>query len=558
MVETKAIHLFFLAGLSVLFLHGCASREEHRSEAEKEAYEIIREKTPEVEDMHGDFSIEPEELDLEEKLPEAPAEIIMEEEKEGFERETGENALLLDLEGALRIGALKSREYQREKEAVFFQALELSSERNRLAPQFFWDLRGETGYDTEQHWSAETSSAPGAEWLLSTGAQLSAELSASAVRFLSGDPRTATSSVFDLTLTQPLLRGGRMSTLEPLTQTERDMVYQLRDFVRYQRDFSVGILSDYYRVLERRRRVQNERVNYENLTRIRERAEALGEAGRVPEMQIDRARQDELSARDNLDDALQSYRRALDDFKRKLGIKPEKRIVAEPADMEALEEFDIEEPPIEREKSLEVALQNRLDLVTSRQEVEDAGRKVEVAAEALEPGLNLVLGATGDTPGNQPLNFAGGTRNTYAALDAELPLERTDERNRYMQTIIEHQRANRNFEDKRDEVVLEVINGWRDFERAVSGYETQRRSVDLARERVESTELLFEAGRATTRDVLDAHEDLLRAQNRLAARLVDFKIASLELERDMDILVITEDGTLEGGAGYNGTNAEPN
>ncbi len=531
----------------VLFTAGC-STDYHRKKADREAYNIIEEKSRTVPGMAEEYSVEHPDTDPLQDLPQAPESVLFHESGGEVPGET----LLLSLEDSLQIAAFNSREYKRRKETVFMNALSLSTERNRFSPQFSWGLKGETGYDSDDNWTAEAGSRPGMNWLLATGARLSADLSTTATRFLSGDTRSAARSVFDLTLTQPLLRDSRIAALEPLTQAERDMIYELRDFMRFQRRFSVGLLEDYYRVLERRQRVDNERVNHENLVRIRERSEALGRAGRIPEMQVDRARQNELSARDNLDQAMQTYRRALDDFKMRLGVPPESPIVLDPGELDLLHELDLPGPPVGREESIDIALENRLDLATIYQREQDAERKVLVAANALKPGLDLVLGTSARTESNQPTNFAGGTQASFARLDAELPFERTHERNTYRRRLLEYDQACRSHTEKRDEVVLEMTNRWREFEQAVSSYEIQERSVKLAQQRVESTEMLFEAGRATTRDVLDAHEDLLRAQNRLAGTLVDLRVSTLKMERDMDILVIDENGQILEGEGYNG------
>jgi outer membrane protein TolC len=149
------------------------------------------------------------------------------------------------------------------------------------------------------------------------------------------------------------------------------------------------------------------------------------------------------------------------------------------------------------------------------------------------------------------MSFGDSSRTGFAALDLDLPLERTSERNIYRRRLVELTQARRAFEQQRDEVVLEVTNRWRDFDRALSSYEIQKRSVALAQKRVESTELLLNAGRAIMRDVLDAREDLLDAQNRASQALVDLRVSTLELERDMDILVVDENGQLQEGAGYN-------
>ena len=67
-------------------------------------------------------------------------------------------------------------------------------------------------------------------------------------------------------------------------------------------------------------------------------------------------------------------------------------------------------------------------------------------------------------------------------------------------------------------------------------------SVDLAEKRVESTTLLLQAGRVTTRDLLDSQDALLGAQNSLTAALVDFAIAKLSFFRDVGILQVKPDG----------------
>ncbi len=537
MNEYRKRILLLFPGVLMLLLS--CSPSHYRRQADSEVHGIIAGKSRDVPGMHEEFSAEYRAIDPLEELPLAPMEAAL----PGSGDEEGEPRLLV-LKDAMHIAAANSREYQNRRESLFLAALSLTGERNRFIPRFFWKLRGSTTYDSEDRWSAGAESGPGAEWLLATGARLSAGLSTTATRFLSGDTTTAARSVFDLTLTQPLLAGSRIAVREPLTQAERDMMYELREFVRYQRRFSVDVVNSYYRVLEQRQRVENQQINFENLVRIRRRAEALGEAGRLPELQVDRARQNELSAREGLDAAHQNYRQALDGFKFRLGIGPETALLLDPAELERLHELDMTPPPSGERESIGVALDNRLDLVTRRERVEDAERKIRVAQNALKPGLNLVLGTSARTQDNRPVDFAGGTQSSFARLEADLPLDRTSERNTYRRRLIEYDRALRDFEEARDGVVLDVLNRRRDLDRAVSSYAIQHRSVELAQARVDSTEMLFDAGRASTTDLLDAHEDLLRVQNALTGTLVDFRVATLELQRDMDILVIDEQGQI--------------
>ncbi len=64
----------------------------------------------------------------------------------------------------------------------------------------------------------------------------------------------------------------------------------------------------------------------------------------------------------------------------------------------------------------------------------------------------------------------------------------------------------------------------------------------MATRRVTSTNLFLEAGRAQIRDLLEAQEALVSAQNARTAALVNYRVAELELQRDMGVLKIDDKG----------------
>ena len=57
--------------------------------------------------------------------------------------------------------------------------------------------------------------------------------------------------------------------------------------------------------------------------------------------------------------------------------------------------------------------------------------------------------------------------------------------------------------------------------------------------------LLWEAGRANTRDLLESQDALLLAENSLTAALVDHTIAKLNFFRDIGVLQVRPDGMWE-------------
>src|SRR5207247_5624988 len=91
----------------------------------------------------------------------------------------------------------------------------------------------------------------GWDLLLVNGARLSIHLLNNFSQFFTGDKREVAATIFQGTLTQPLLRGfGTEIVREPLTQAERNVTYQVRSFERFRRTFAVRVITAYYRVLQ--------------------------------------------------------------------------------------------------------------------------------------------------------------------------------------------------------------------------------------------------------------------------------------------------------------------
>ncbi|NLW50651.1 MAG: TolC family protein, partial [Candidatus Brocadiaceae bacterium] len=220
-------------------------------------------------------------------------------------------------------------------------------------------------------------------------------------------------------------------------------------------------------------------------------------------------------------------------------------LILDPAELSRLTEEGDLAIPLSAERIQELAMAHRLDLLTSGNRVEDAERRLEVTANDLLPGLDLRATMATDTAGNSPTNFQVSRTDYSVGFDLDLPLNKLAARNAFRRALIDVDRARRDHEELRDEVVLGVRSTWRQYERALRSHEIQKRSVELAETRLDSTQMLLKAGRVEARDVLDAQEALVGAQNDLAAALVDYRVARLELARDMDILDVGDRGELK-------------
>jgi len=534
-----------LCGCAVL-TGGCSSAH-YREDADSEVRGIIEEKSASVPGFPSKLTIEQPKEDYLRELPQArPSDLLAAAESPGLQKaKAAPQPLRLTLAKALEIAQKNSRQLQDQGESLYLSALSLTLARYRFAPHLFGTISGRyKNLQTDETVGADTSF--GFNWLLRTGADVGIKLGSTFLEYLTGDPRKAASSLLELTITQPLLKGRGLAARESLTQAERDVLYDLREFVRFRRTFFVGVTSDYYRVLERRQVVENERMNHESLVHARKRAEDMAKEGRLPKFEVDQTRQDELRAQDRLEAARERYQQVLDEFKLKLALPVDAELVLAPEELNRLRAEKIEAGIPPGIAPVEIAIRNRLDLMTAADKLLDAERKVRVALNELKPGLDLVLKSSTDTSsGVKPVDLEFSDSQYTAGLDLELPLDRKSERNEYRKSIIELQKTERNYQELRDRITLDVRGSWRSFHRAQSSYEIQKNSVALAERRVESTTMLLDEGRASTRDMLDARESLLVAQNALTGALVDYRIARLELARDMDTLKVKEDGTLE-------------
>jgi len=495
--------------------------------------------------------------------------------------------LKLSLIQALQVGARNSFEYQTLKEDIFQFALELDLERNEFRNIFAARVEGLASTDTTGDRTisgTEISGAAGWSRKLQSGVQLSTALAIDLANLLTMGGASSLGIAGDATVAVPLLRGsGKHIVREPLTQAERNVIYAIYEFERFKQSFAVEIAREYLGVLRQLDQVANAEDNYSSLIASARRSRRLADAGRLPEIQVDQAIQNELRARNRWISATEAYKASLDSFKNLLGLPPDAEIELDKSELERLaapvsetiaDMADIEpaqtneealpaDAPVEllapsREKAgplemeghaaIELALDNRLDLRVALGEVYDAQRAVVVAADALGAELTLfgaaelgerrsIGSATADNAKLRP------DKGVYSALfTLDLPLERTAERNAYRDSFIFLERAVRNMQILEDRIKLSVRNRLRDLLESRESLQIQARSVLVAQKRVKSSNLFLEAGRAQMRDLLEAQDALLSAQNGLTSAAVNYRIAELELQSDMGLLQVDEKG----------------
>jgi outer membrane protein TolC len=468
--------------------------------------------------------------------------------------EPSANALRLTTAGALRLAVQASRDYQAQKEAVYEVALTLTYQRYLFTPHPTWtgkanlsNLDGGNADTRLRTWDA--TSTMGVSQQLANGAVIAGNLGIAALKFINREVGDTVGSALNFNVTQPLWRGaGEAVVQENLIQAERNALYAVRSFARYEQTFSVDIASQYLRVLQNRDIVLNNWRNYQSLVINRERADWLAKAERLPEFQVDQARQDELRAYNNWIVTRQTYVNSLDSFKITLGIPVITEVVLDPGELGRLSAAGLQHSDAALEDATATGLQKRFDLMNVRDGVADADRKIVVAENGLAGDVDLVASigylSLNDNPQSARLAFNRG--NYIIGMTINMPVDRLQERNALRVTQINRQVAGRQLDLTTSNVILQVREALRQLEQARESYEIQKRSVALAERRVESTQLLLQAGRAEQRDVLDAQQALVDAQNALTNAVVDHSVAGLQFQRDTGTLVVDEEGQIHG------------
>ena len=541
--------LFLASGALSLFFASC-SPEMYHTRADKEAYSILYSKTPEVDNVET-TSVNVDDLkkvDLSKyKSGGGGSEFL----GEASTMETG--AKVLDLDDAMEAGITYGRDYLTQRERVFISALDLTLARWRLTPIFNVNGSGLRAGDSRNaqvqqnltelvstNTMAQTRTI-GVNWLAMTGARVSADFTQDFLRFITGN-RSINESDLAVSVVQPLLKGGGTRvTMEALTQEERDLLYDLRNFANFRRSFIVDVVSDYYNVLQARDQVRNSYVAYQGFLKNDEREQALAEEDRRTKTQIGLLRQATLSSESRWINSIRNYQTRLDNLKLSLGLPVEKQIML---DDKELQKLRIESLPLTRDEAVGIALVTRPEIANVNDQVVDAERRIDVAKNGLLPGVdvgldyNTVSNQADTTPG---INF--DRRRWSTSLDVDLPLDRKSERNTYRVAFITLERAKRNAEAQEDQVRLQIYDDWRALDQAQLNFEIAEKGVELAIRRLEEQNLLQDLGRGEARDLIDAQNDLLSARNQRTSTVVDHTLARLRLWRDMGILYIKEDGS---------------
>ncbi len=341
----------------------------------------------------------------------------------------------LNLENLMELATINSREYQTRKEILFRSALAVTRQRYQfeLNPTQF-------GNGTEANYrhlrnngtTVNTLGIPtgfGVQQTLATGGEFLARFANSVVLTFNGPSGFATDIGSDLIFDFQQTIFQRDVRFENLTQTERDVVYATRDYVRFRKQLFRDIANLYYNLLLNYRSVEINAQDY--FTNLRGFLQAQAEyrtAEKIPRIQVDQFEQSVLRTRSNLVANCFTLEAALDQLKFRLGLPPELPIYLDLTELTSIslrDEFAVARQMIARSRS---------ELLNAREsQILDATSLANVA-EVLSDRMMSILGIQ-----QRMLGTNGNASNLASDSQASPDVQESFER--VIRDLEDHQRT---------------------------------------------------------------------------------------------------------------------
>ncbi|HPA78044.1 MAG TPA: TolC family protein [Kiritimatiellia bacterium] len=452
------------------------------------------------------------------------------------------NEVVLNAETVLQLAVKYGHELQSKRDTLYSTALSLRSARRAAGLQVSGALNYIMGVSGEVEDENSGSADLSVSRLLFTGGDASVT-AASSMREspagTNGTEATAYSSSIRLKLNQPLLKGaGYTVSHEELVQAERSLVYALRSFAQERQDYAIDLMQQYYSLLSQQTRLRNIGLNVDQSVYLRKRSEALFKVRKAAAIDVLRSQQQELSSKNNLSVAETEYEIAVKRFLITLGLPVDIRVALEGSIPE------VRDIRLNEERSVDLALASRLDLLTQRDRFEDAARALWIAKNGLLPALSVYGEAAYRSAETEEFSDQELEEEISAGLSLELPLDRRDERDAMKRAQIALAAAARELRRKEDSVQIEVVENFARLEALRKTVGIEEKNVDIAQKRVQNAVLKFRAGELSNRDVVEAENELLDARNAFIEAKISYEMQRLRLLRNVGLLDVNADGRI--------------
>ena len=518
---------FAVCAVLVLGFTSCKNAAEHHDAADEEVYDILKQRHQELFGVDKAFAVEtPYSKRAPDEIP--SVEIILDRLADGTN--------LLTLPKALEMAVNHSRDYQLQRETLYLSALLLTGKRHVFALKLDGEDLNLTRNRSSSNVNTTTSDATFTiKKAFKTGGAITATLVDDLTLYFNGGGPKVPSIA--LKLTKPLFGKDAKFAEESLTQAERDLVYAIRTYSRYQKTFLVKRVTEYLQLLQKKQELRVQYELYQNRILFRKEQELRLQGELISQFELDQALRQEYDSKVGYIDTIEAYQALLDSFKQQLNLPLGEAVVLDDAELVNLEQFGLRPVPLSEKYGFQLALTNRLDVLNNIDTFEDTKRKVAIAANNLLPTLGFEANYGLKDQFYNKNSFDFGDYEADAGLKLDLGLDRLEERNAYRTTRINFEKQLRALMGQLDTLREQIRANVRNLEKNRQSFIIRQKSLVVSRRELEKAKLdMLAGGNVSPRDILEAQTAVASAQNGVTAAFISFHTQRLDLLVNTGIL----------------------
>jgi outer membrane protein TolC len=332
--------------------------------------------------------------------------------------------------------------------------------------------------------------------------------------------------------TQPLLRGfGTEYTLGPIRGAQFSNRAANRSYYLAQVRLILQTVQGLYDVV---RQESYARLEEESLVRIRKFCSSTKmkeKIGLCDSLDLYRAEIELKRAEDSLDQALDRLQDSKDALRDTLALPLDLCIKVDVP-------LDYEETVITLESAISMALSNRIEIDQADDQLDETRRLQYMAKCNIRPELNLVLDYTSSAWDETFTGAWTGKRESKWGIGFATSTDicHVRETAAYEQSILTTADAQRNAEQARDNVILDIKRTLRGLKRAHEKITLQEKQIENSMKEFHLARVKFEHGLANNFDLIQAEKNLRSSQTGLVGAIIDHKIGQFKLLASLGML----------------------
>ena len=331
-----------------------------------------------------------------------------------------------------------------------------------------------------------------------------------------------------LSLRIPLLRGlGEQFVRDGVYNSRFSLEQAKLEYHKQQNTIILQTVSRVYATIQTQQKLAYLRNNLQSLENHLALAQLKEKAGVITAIDLYRAEIRIKEVQEELTSTTEQYENNRDQLK---------EILAVPitASVTVTAPITFEHVDLVESDSIEIALENRIELRQNQMEIVEAKRKMAVSENNLLPDLDVEIGY--NKFGEQVL-FDLPRESWTVSVTSDTDIFRKVEKNDYQQSKINHRRSLINLEETKQSIIQEVRTELNRLEKQQKQIAIRKEQARQAEGKLKLSESKFRHGMAGNFDLLESQAQLQRAQTDLIFDRIGYIVGTYSLRAAIGTLL---------------------